>query len=336
MSVRKTESEFAPDLLGYRLGLIEPQERAKVEAAFDGPEALQVALDALDRTLAPLDADRVDPPPADLVQGVLERVAGADKTLAFPKSAQSIPETSDHGSRGGAKLAFRELIGLAAAILMFVGIFVPGYRTAREAAHKVACANNLRLIGSGQELYAEANAGTYPFAGNVASNSRWGRVDPQGRDSLPNSRHSYLLVRGRFVPVEVFNCQGHQGGMPFNGNDPEDYLVFPDPWNNSYATDFVLTPWHKRTLLGSKPLAADMTPLVNERGLIIRGAPSTDNSRSHEPLGGQNVLRANGSVLFFRSPRIGGADDDIYRIRGVDLYDGSERPSSRSDVFLVP
>lgn len=336
MSAKKTNPKFAPDVLGYHLGLLDPHERAEVEAAFDSPQSLRAALDAMGRTLAPLDADTVQPPSADLVKNILARVALTDKTLPFPTSVRRVPEASDRGSSGGAKLALRELIGLAAAILMFVGIFVPGYRTAREAAHKVACANNLRLIGGGQELYAEANAGTYPFAGDVPSDSRWGRVDPTGHDSLPNSRHTYLLVRGRFVPVDAFNCQGHEGGTPFDGADPESYPTFPDPGNNSYATNFVLTPWRQRTLLGTTARAADMTPLLDERGFIIRGVPPTDNSRSHGQLGGQNVLRGNGSVQFSRSPLVGGVDDDIYRIRGVERYDGYERPGSRTDVFLVP
>jgi len=336
MSAKKTDPRFTHDLLGYHLDLIEPHERAEIEAAFDSPQALRAALDAMDRRLAPLDADAVEPPPADLVKRILQRVGHTEQTLSFSRAVASVPEASDHGSSGGSKFALRELISLAAAILMFVGVFVPGYRAARDAAQKIACANNLRLIGGGQELYAEANAGTYPFAGSVPSNARWARVDPNGHDSLPHSRHSYLLVRGRLVPVDAFNCQGREGGLPFDGDNPEAYVNFADPRNNSYATNFLLTPWRKRTILGSEPRAADMTPLVDDRGFLLRGPPPTDNSRSHGRLGGQNILRGNGSVLFFRSPHVGGVDDDIYRIRGIERYDGSERPGSRTDAFLVP
>ena len=33
---------------------------------------------------------------------------------------------------------------------------------------------------------------------------------------------------------------------------------------------------------------------------------------------------------------VGDDDDDIYRIRGVEVYNGREKPAYRSDAFLVP
>lgn len=322
-------SDLLQELLGYRLRLTEAKDRARVEAALRKSAELRGALAALDRCLAPLAADEAETPPPGLVSGVLARVRAAETTLPFPKKAlppADVARTAD----GGPPLALRELVSLAAAILLFVGIFVPGYRTAKNAAQKIACANHLKQVGQGYTSYAEMNGGQVPFVGSAPGDVPW------DRGSQRNSRHIWQLVRFRFVPSRAFVCPGSPGDQPFAGSDAARFSGFPDIRNISYATQFMTRAWNRSTLTPAMPIGGDMTPLVGPDRRLLDRRRFPANSPLHGPWIGQNVLRLEGGVGFFRSPRVGPQRDDIYRVIGVDEYDGLERPRQRSDAFLIP
>jgi hypothetical protein len=84
------------------------------------------------------------------------------------------------------------------------------------------------------------------------------------------------------------------------------------------------------------PLAADPTPLVDQHRRLVPLGRASLNSNSHGKSRGQNVLRYDVRVSFFRTPNVGIENDDIYRLNGVREYSGLERPRSRSDAFLIP
>ncbi len=325
------------DLLGYHLGLIDADARARVEEAFGSRERLESACASLQSLLTPLDSEAPPLPPKDLIRGVLDRVEKARSTIPFaPVVASSEVAATERGGAGGPFIAPRELIGLAAAILIFVGIFVPGYYTARGSARKAICASNLRMLGNGYAGYAETYGSQWPFAGLVPAGTSWARTDSRDQLYARNSRHVYRLFRGAFVPAAAFICPGRPGDIVFKAGDPAVYDDFPDARSNSYATNFVAGPWHQQMFLPNMPIAAGMTPLVDQDRRLISGRPVPANSLNHGRAGGQNVLHANLSVRFYRSPIVGRDNDDIYRLRGVHQYTGSERPQSRNDAFLIP
>lgn len=317
------------DLVGYHLGLIDTDGRARVQEAFESRESLEAACASLQSLLTPLDADTTPELPKNLTQGILDRIEKAQSIIPLVPAAEQ-------GRAGGPFIAPRELVGLAAAILIFVGIFVPGYYTARGSARKVICANNLRVLGNGYAGYAETYGSQWPFAGFVPAGTRWARTDSRDQLYARNSRHVYRLFRGRFVPAAVFICPGRPGDIAFQSGDPAAYDDFPDVRNNSYATNFVAGPWHQQMFLPNMPIAAGMTPLVDQDRRLIRGRPVPANSRNHGRASGQNVLHANLSVRFYNSPFVGANKDDIYRVKGVQQYTGLERPQSRNDAFLIP
>lgn len=329
-SEHKSDPELTPDLLGYHLGLVDAEERARIEASFDSPEALWAACDALQRRLSPLDDDRIDPPSASLVKDILDRVEEARHTLQFPKLASALPGGAERGTASGPLIPLRELVGLAAAILIFLGIFIPGYQTARRQARLASCANNLRLIGNGQAGYAEMNANHLPFVGSAPKGLAW------DQPSVRYSRHGYALVHGRYVPAPAFHCAEAAGDVPFDPDNPEDYDDFPEPNQNSYSANLAIRPLKWGAIRLDTPLTADMTPLVGRNRLLIRGRAIPPNSPNHFSLAGQNLLRLDMSVRFFATPNVGPEGDDIYRLAGVREYTGLERPQSRSDAFLIP
>jgi hypothetical protein len=61
------------------------------------------------------------------------------------------------------------------------------------------------------------------------------------------------------------------------------------------------------------------------------------NSPNHRGKG-QNIMFSGGAVSFSKSRivNIAGVEDDIYTVRGKNVYTGCELPNGDSDVFLVP
>jgi hypothetical protein len=322
-----------PDLLGYHLGLLDEPAAAAVRAAFATPAELEAARRRLDRLLAPLQADVVEPPPSDLVDRVLRRVDAGPAILPFPRPA------ADAGPTGGPMLAFRELIGLAAAVLIFAGIFLPGYRAARMNAQQTACANNLRLIGTGLADYNEAYRSTFPIVASVPDGVPWLRPDPAPQQRVSNSQNVYQLLRGGHVSPTAFHCPSRPGDFPLSPAAAAAELHdFPDARNNSYSSLLITTTaaWRDGAFRPATPVMADLTPLVDENRRLLPDGSARLNSNSHGPSRGQNVLSADISVRFSRTPNVGIDHDDIYRVIGVQRYTGLERPRSASDAFLVP
>ncbi|MBN2561610.1 MAG: hypothetical protein JXQ75_11830 [Phycisphaerae bacterium] len=341
------ERELSSDLLGYHLGIADEETRTRIEAVLGDDEAIASARETLRKILAPLDADEVLPPPPDLVANILDRVEEAKNILPLrqpdpAKAASVLPASEGSGKAGRPFLVMREVVGLAAAILIFVGILAPGYQTARMAGQRMACANNLRQVGNGYAQYAETYGSFLPYAGAVPPDAYWVQPSKPGAPCVSNSRHAFRLVRGRFTPSRAFNCPARDGDVVLDldsPGDPRDLQGlddFPDPRNNSFSMNFVTKPYHQNDFVAEMPIAADMTPLVDQDRRLVPLGKIPLNSLSHGSLRGQNVLRADISVRFFRKPQVGVDHDDIYRLIGVEQYTGLERPKLPNDVFLIP
>ena len=332
MNTPQRDNQWMGDLLGYSLGLGDAAEKQRVEARMpDGQQRQQVQA-RIQRLLAPLDADRLPPPPADLSTRILNRVTQANRTFQLPKLQAVAAGETGAARSGGAYMALREVVGLAASILLFVAILVPGINSARLASQRGVCQNNLFDMGKGYDAFVNNNDGALPFAGPMPEGASWlaRTEDPR----LSNSRHGWLLVKGGYVRPSVFADPGRSGDIPDDSAIVKDHTDFPQQPNIGYATSFVQRPWHGAGINPTQPLAADMNPLVDDPN--ARSAASAIGSRSHAPAIGQNVLRQDISVRWSISPRVGMEGDDIYRIIGVQKYTGLERPRTESDAFLIP
>ncbi len=333
---RSPDSQQMAELIGYALGLTDDAENRRIAESFTRPGDLERGCKNVRRTLAPLDLDPAPVPPHDLSARIMTRVDREAGILKFTRAA-AIASNADAPAGGGPLLPFRELVGLAAAVLLFVGILVPGYRTARTAAQRTVCANNLRTMGTGYAAYAEQNAGQLPFTGAIpTSSASWVPTDRAGVPHISNSQHAFLLVRGRFVTPDAFLCPGRPEDFAATVENLDRFDNFPDLRNNSYSLDLVTGPWRQNEFEPDMPRAADMNPMVNNERRLIPYGQATDNSQSHGRVDGQNVLRADMRVNWTRTPRVGIDNDDIYRVVGVERYTGREVPSFRSDAFLVP
>lgn len=333
MNTPQRDFQRPGDLLGLHLGLLDGQAQTDAEAQWADPATRQQLFARLDRLLSPLNADRLAPPPAHLERNILARVAAGSRHLPFPRLTAAAASSDAAQRSGGAFMAFREVVGLAAAIALFVSILVPGLASSRIAAQKVACMNNFRDIGNGYVNYVEDNDGVLPFAGPAPEGASWLARSPQER--LSNSRHAFRLVAGRYVPAGAFVDPGRPNDHAIQQSQIAGRVDFPDPRNVSYSTNFVQRPWKGLMFQADMPLAADMNPLVDDPSARTCDG-STTNSRSHSPSNGQNVLRQDISVRWTATPRVGVQGDDIYRIVGVQKYTGLERPRTETDAFLIP
>lgn len=328
--------ESNADLLGYHLGLTDEATKARVELEHSAQE-LAASRETVRRILAPLAADQVVETPPDLVDRIMARAEAAQATIPFGRPAPVLASEAGRGrAAGGPLMTFRELVGLAAAIILLAGVFVPGFRTARWASQQANCADHLRSIGNGYAEYAESYGNQLPFAGPVPVGASWLRTADPNVPVADNSRNVWRLVKERHVLPGVFVCPGRPGDKPVEAVNVEALEAFPNSRNNSYPTNFVAGPRTKDSLQENTPLAGDMNPLCEQPKPLIRASELPPNSRSHEPLRGQNVLYGNLTVRFVRTPNVGVDNDDIYRLIGVQEYTGRERPSLSSDVFLIP
>lgn len=331
MNMPKRDSQWMEELLGYSLGLCDAEERQRVEAQAPDPAQRQQIAARIQQTLNPLSADRLPPPPADLSTRILNRVLTANRTLQLPR-LQAVAASETGGTRpNGTYMAMREIVGLAASILLFVGILVPGINSARMASQRTACMNNLHQIENGYVIYRDDNSGAWPYAGPMPEGASWLAQTEAGHF---NSKSAYLLIQGRYVQPRSFVDPGRSNDIPLDPAFIKDYTDFPDRRNLGYATNFVQRPWHNITMNADQPLVADMNPLVDDPHARTGATPR--GSRSHAPAIGQNVLRHDGSVIWSRTPNVGMDGDDIYRIVGVQKYTGLERPRTESDAFLIP
>jgi hypothetical protein len=334
MTAKQGDPQFQAELLGYHLGLSDPKEQRDVESAFNTPEDLRAARGAVQRVLAPLEMDPTPDTPAHLADRVMARIDRLGRTIPFPR--QAALKSGDDAPRGGPVFSARDLVGLAAAILIFVGIFVPGYRAARTASQRQICANNLRGIGTGMDSYSLQFGGQLPFAGLAQpSRPQYSLAGADHGDAYRNSQNTFLLVKNRLVHPQLFVCRERPGAAAMSAQQIAGRSDFPDPRNNSYASQILPRPLRRDAFEPDMPIAADANPVIDEWQGNLDGFSAPDNSINHGEAG-QNVLRNDMSVRWYRTPRAGIENDDIYRLIGVMQYTGREAPSLRSDAFLVP
>ena len=317
-------------LLDWHLERVDDEERSWIEAELRRDAELRGKSDRLGRILQPLDHCRPGSAPANLADNVLAYVKGA----TAPRSPIPIHADLRAPSRSPF-IRIRELVAVAACILLLIGVAGPGVSELRNRSQRTLCASNLGSIFQGTTAYQQSFADSLPFAGAVAGAS-WLPNGEGGAAYASNSRHPYLLVRLNFVAKPTdFICPGSPDAEPMAADQLAGHDDFVAARNVSYDS---------LNLAGASPnlrppvtiaYMGDANPLFVGARFNEAVDPTRTNSAAHRGRG-QTIVLLNGSVQFVRSPIYDATRDNLWTIGDVRRYRGTESTTRNDDAFLVP
>lgn len=336
-----TPSSFDPALLDLHLGHLTPAEAAALTARLATDRELAEQNETLQSIFAVLHTAHATQTPSGLHErvrqrietfSVMPRVVRPDE----PLSAQVEKHDRFQVLRLG---SLREVVAVAAMIVLAIGLGVPGLMELRQRGQRVGCSWNLAQLGAALQQYANTFNASLPFAGWDTRNS-WSPSSDPWVVNTPNRRHVYpLLARAYVADPRLFVCPS-QRGVPMPKDAVARHSDFVDGRNLTYAYQNMAGVRPSAHDDPNLPIMADENPLFQDGVLVfdVRRLPWVDaasiNSRAHGGAG-QNVLTLGGQVRWSRSPNAGVDGDNIWTLRGVTSYTGREGPLAATDSHLL-
>lgn len=251
-----------------------------------------------------------------------------------------------------------EILVVIGIIGVLLAIFLPLAEKARHRAYIAACANNLRQIGQGIQMYANTNQGQYPrtrFVRGAALTRGTGSASADAFSAASGvvvndvTAPFWLLARIEHLPAAVFICpyndetsyQADRADPQVTGNFTDYHRNLGYSYANPYPDAAAESAGYRLTakLPGDFGVAADLNPgqtgrsdpavvfVSSVNAVTVRG-----NSVNHEQHG-QNVLYADGHVTFALTPLAGAGGDNIYT-NSAGLVEAS--PRGVKDSVMVP
>ena len=190
-----------------------------------------------------------------------------------------------------------------AVIAVLISLLSPSLTTIREAARQVVCRSNVRQMGIGISIYADANRDSIPRSVNAPSgsfNEPWNTMDLR-LDAVGSSPGDWdglgLLARDQILePAKLYYCPSHHGNNP--------YVNYSSIWAG--GIDSIVGNFQYRAEGPVRtPSDSDPNPRTTTRFSQISPhvALVTDGMRTQEDFNhriGANVLRAGLSVEWWR------------------------------------
>lgn len=190
---------------------------------------------------------------------------------------------------------------------LLIAIMLPSLSTVRETARRVACGSNMRQVGLGVHLYADANREKLPPTVRAETARYLLRGDKAGvvntaaeamtmrfaseKDGIKNSEGwdglGYLYAGGHLSAPGVFYCPSHAGD--FRARD-----VLPD-WQRDDVQ--LVGNYNLRVEYGTQPGQHVRLGRLEARVALVTDGFSSDGVLNHAE--GANVLRVDGSVKWF-------------------------------------
>lgn len=274
--------------------------------------------------------------PDDLIQQTLKRVEESRQRQRFAHQVQAL----SGGSGCGGRFQWADMLTVAAVMLIGASLLLPVLNRMRSDARQAACANNLAMAGAAIGQYSADHGNTLP-RGKVRPGTVWWNVgQPDQPEGLvqSNSAHLYILIRKCYLHAHTLDCPDN--ACAANRLD-ETMFDWPNAQAVSYSYQNQYTAKPTRIdQVSEMAILADKNPMFVSRsdkahGLAYRAdlAPTTPTA-FHQGRG-QNLLTTSGRVIWQTQP-IGPNGDNIWLIRGVHSYRGTEAPQEADDSFLVP
>ncbi|MCC6970486.1 MAG: hypothetical protein IT434_09715 [Phycisphaerales bacterium] len=245
---------------------------------------------------------------------------------------------------GGSRWTWRELVTIAATLLLGASVILPLLAAGEHRARRLACTGNLRDVAGAMGQYANQYRDSMPIAtaslGGGGGDQRWWNVGT----SSSNSANLYTLVRGGFASLRALACPGNPSAC-CEMRDPSaidwkclDEVSFSYQIQKGSESSRLREPSRTAVL-------ADRSPVVRRAvagGVIYPFENSCNHGRQ-----GQDVLFADGSVVWHSTPVLSNGDN-IWLPRAIEeqiraammsvdpTLKGVETPESSADAFLGP
>lgn len=272
----------------------------------------------------------------------------ADRTLARVQShidAEQGAYSLAGVRRGrGTGLRLRDLLSVAAVILIGSAVLLPVLSSMREQSRRALCHTNLGATALGLSTYASANRDSLPVAtASLVPGGTWWQVGKEPQQS--NSANLFTLTRAGYVPLSTLACPGNPAAPTVSVSPAAVDWRRIEEVSYSYQIMF----GEQRPVWNRGPEAvvlADRSPVVL-RAFHGEAVDPFSNAPNHA-CQGQHTLRNDGSVAWLVSPVLANGDN-IWLPRGIEIQiqkliekkglsplHGNEVPASADDTFLGP
>lgn len=316
-------------LLEYLTGRLEAAQAEEVRARLAAEDMFRRRHDALAAVLGALRLSPEPESPPDLADRTLAKLACRREASAF------LVMPPGGGAMVRPTFSLRELLAVAAALVVMAGLFVPAIQKARRKNLESLCAMQMGQIGNALQSHAINHDGRLPAARTGTSGDGW--LPDGASPPASNSRALFCLLRERYVdsPV-VFQCPGLGGSSFVLTPDLRD---FPLPEHVSYSYQHSL---RCGLCVNDPPVAArtvQMAILADQTPLFFSGAfhpERLEKAVSDNHPEGQNVLYLDGHVIWTTHSAVGVEGDHIFLAGSVRTYTGREQPAGPTDSFLLP
>lgn len=331
-------------IVDYFFNLCEEDASKEVKKAINEDSECSRLYNGLNNTVGMLKTMPQEKCPDEVLARMLDKVR--EKTTS-QKNLEGLLK-SEFESKSRRNYAFLgKLSRIAAVLAIVVGIaatYMPVVKKMRFMALNNVCQGNLANIGSAISTYATDNAGMLPSVA-TSNSSSWWKVGSQQDTDHSNTRNVWLLVRDGYSDVNDFACPARPiiSDKRLKTVNVCDYKRdFPSKDFVNYSFRIIDGTPTRIDNMGKIILAADSNPLFEENCMdkytFFKSFELNDQMRSASSInhsgGGQNLMFTDNSVSFSRDRSHGG--DDIYTVKDTHSYNGSERPTEESDVFLAP
>ncbi|HIJ54181.1 MAG TPA: hypothetical protein HPP66_13690 [Planctomycetes bacterium] len=332
-------------LFDYCIGLTSEEQTADAEALIASNEEAAEIHSKLKAALAPLDTVVPEPCPDDLAERTILRLNNTARTsqlrlqqLLAGEQARSVAIKTPFWRNIG------KMATAAAVFLIALGVFQSSSNFARQRYRQYQCRSQLGGIYRGLSNYMADYDGKLPAVATTAG-APWWKVGRQGPENYSNTRRLWLLVKGGYVDIALFDCPGRRPKITIRltPSQIQQFNDFPYREQISYSFRICCPKPAQRVSPSLKALMSDLNTLFEKlprdysRPLRIKLNKdlSTLNSINHDRHG-QSIMFDDGRVDFCKNRCLGATEDDPFTLQNTDTYNGTEYPSSETDNLLAP
>ena len=332
-------------IFDYCVGLSSKEQTRRAEALIGSSQQAADIYGTLKSALSPLDILGDEECPEGLAQGTVWRLNKAARSSELKlEQLLAAEQTREAAVKTGVWVNIGKRLVTAAVFVVAGSILITALNFARQKYWQYQCQMQLGRVFQGVTQYANDHDGQMPAVATSAG-SPWWKVGYQGNENQSNTRHVWLLVKGRYVDAADFICPGakHRQTVEFAPGQLKNLNEFPARGHITYS---FLIPCHtsgQTSMRGRGVLTADLNPLFerlphNYSGTLelrLNKDLLNTNSPNHKRHG-QNILFNDGSVQFQKTRHVGILEDDIFTLQNTQIYKGVEVPMCETDLFVAP